>query len=54
MEILGKLDDREVVKVAIERLKKAGKLDFILGSTALGTYSECAARNFVAIVNILA
>jgi hypothetical protein len=44
-----------VVKVAIERLKKAGKLDdFILGGTALGTYSECAARNFVAIVNILA
>ncbi len=53
MEILDKLDEREVVKIALERLDAAGKEGFILGGTASGTYSERAARNFIAIVDVL-
>ena len=53
MEILDKLDEREVVKIALERLDAAGERGFILGGTASGTYSERAARNFIAIVDVL-
>lgn len=53
MEILDKLNTDEVAEIALERLRAAGNTGFILGGTASGTYSEHAARNFMALVDVV-
>ena len=53
MEVIDKLPAASVVAIALERLDAAGDRGFILGGTASGTYTEAAARNFIAIVDAL-
>jgi hypothetical protein len=59
--IVGNLDDMEVIErcseedvcgVAAERLEQAGDVGFMLGGTSSGTYTERAARNFIAMVGV--
>jgi uroporphyrinogen-III decarboxylase len=59
--IVGNLDDMEVVErrprqevcdIAAERLERAGQVGFLLGGTSSGTYTERAARNFIAMVEV--
>jgi len=52
MEVLDKLDKAAVCNLARERLAAAGKRGFVLGGTASGTYGECAARNFIAMIAV--
>ena len=49
MEVIDRLPEEEVVAIARERLEAAGDRRFILGGTASGTYTERAARNFIAM-----
>ena len=59
--IVGNLDDMEVIdkepeavvrKIAAERIALAGPDNFVLGGTASGTYTEKAARNFIAMAEV--
>ncbi|MBI3911684.1 MAG: hypothetical protein HY320_12235 [Armatimonadetes bacterium] len=59
--LVGNLDDMEVLEqwdaVAVKelgrrRIEEAGARGFVLGGTASGTYTERAARNFVALVDV--
>jgi uroporphyrinogen-III decarboxylase len=52
MEVLDKLPREDVMRIARDRLREAGKEHFILGGTASGTYGERAARNFMALVEV--
>lgn len=52
MEVMEKLPFHEIAPMAIERLEAAGHRGFILGGTASGTYTEKAARNFIALVEV--
>jgi len=52
MEILEKRSPEEVQALARERLAQAGPDGFVLGGTASGTYTEPAARNFLALVEV--
>jgi hypothetical protein len=52
MEVMDKLPFHEIAPMAIERLEAAGDRGFILGGTASGTYTEKAARNFIALVEV--
>jgi hypothetical protein len=49
MEVIDKLDTATVVQIARERVGQAGPDGFVLGGTASGTYTERAARNFIAM-----
>lgn len=53
MEILDKRSTQEVSDLARELLAAAGDRGFILGGTASATYSEHAARNFIALVDVV-
>lgn len=59
--IVGNLDDMEVIdkepeavvrQIARERIAQAGPDNFVLGGTASGTYTERAARNFLAMADV--
>jgi hypothetical protein len=61
--IVGNLDDMEVIdkepeavvrKIAAERIALAGPDNFVLGGTASGTYTDKAARNFIAMADVAA
>ncbi len=53
MEVIEQLPEEEVVAIARERLQAAGERRFILGGTASGTYTERAARNFIAMAALV-
>lgn len=52
MEMLEKLSFEELRPMALERIEAAGDRGFILGGTASGSYTEKAARNFVALAEL--
>jgi hypothetical protein len=52
MEIVEQLDRDAVQEIARERIAQAGADGFCLGGTASGTYTERAARNFIALVDV--
>ena len=52
MEVVDQLPEAEVCAIAAERLEQAGPAGFILGGTASGTYTDRAARNFIAMVRV--
>lgn len=61
--IVGNLDDMEVIdkepeavvrQIARERIALAGPDNFVLGGTASGTYTDRAARNFLAMADVAA
>lgn len=54
MEVINALPEGEVLEIARERMRAAGSRAFILGGTASGTYAEPAARNFIAMANMVA
>ncbi len=53
MEIINQLPTEQVLAMARERLEAAGDRGFILGGTSSGTYGEHAARNFIAMAEML-
>jgi len=53
MEIIDALPEGDVLAIARERLEAAGPTAFILGGTASGTYGEKAARNFIAMAEMV-
>ena len=52
MEIIDKLPEEAVKAIARQRIEEAGRRGFVLGGTASGTYTERAARNFMAMVEV--
>jgi len=52
MEVIDKLSAEQVKAIAAERLDAAGTRGFVLGGTASGTYTERAARNFIAMRDV--
>jgi uroporphyrinogen-III decarboxylase len=52
MEVIDKLPERTVCEIARERIIQSGGAGFVLGGTASGTYTERAARNFIAMVDV--
>lgn len=52
MEILEKLPTDAVLAIARQRIEEAGCRGFVLGGTASGTYTEKAARNFIAMAEL--
>jgi len=52
MEVIDKLDEVSVRKLARQRIEEAGPDGFVLGGTASGTYTEKAARNFMAMAEV--
>ncbi len=53
MEVLDKLPTEEIVKRGLKLVELAGPDGFVLSGTASGTYGERAARNFMALAEIL-
>ncbi len=53
MEVLDKLPTEDVLKMAAQRLRDADRVHFILGGTASGAYGERAARNFIAMAEMV-
>lgn len=53
MEVIDRLPEEQVVRIAEERLDAAGEHGFILGGTASGTYTERGARNFIAMAEMV-
>jgi len=54
MEILNKIDEEMVIKIAMERIKDLKPIGFILAGTASGIFGEKAARNFIALAEMMA
>lgn len=54
MEILNKMDEEMVKKIALERIKDMKPRGFILGGTASGIFGERAAYNFIALAEMMA
>ncbi len=52
MEVIDKLDEASVRRIARQRIEEAGPDGFVLGGTASGTYTEKAARNFMAMAEV--
>jgi len=52
MEVIDRLPTEQVKAIAQERLAAAGNVGFILAGTGSGTYSERAAANFIAMVEV--
>ena len=52
MEILESLDQETVENMARKCIEAAGPDSYVLGGTASGTYTEKAARNFIALVDV--
>jgi hypothetical protein len=53
MEVLERLPEADVLAIAAERLDAAGPDRLMLGGTASGTYTDPAARNFIAIAQMI-
>ncbi len=53
MEVLDKLPTDEVIKRGLRLVEQAGPDGFVLSGTASGIYGEHAARNFIALAEIL-
>lgn len=53
MEIINQLPTDRVLAIARERLESAGDRGFLLGGTSSGTYGEHAARNFIAMAEMV-
>jgi uroporphyrinogen decarboxylase len=54
MEIINQLPTEQVLAIARERLEAAGDRGLLLGGTSSGTYGEHAARNFIAMAEMVA
>jgi len=52
MEVLGKYSEEEVKDIARTNLEAYGIEGHIIGGTTSGTYTEHAARNFIALVDV--
>ena len=52
MEILESLDQETVKEMGRKCIEAAGPDSYVLGGTASGTYTEKAARNFIALVDV--
>jgi len=52
MEVLGKLPAEEVKRIARSNLESYGTRGHILGGTTSGTFTEHAAKNFIAMVEV--
>jgi len=52
MELIDKLPAQQVKAISRERIEQAGKTSFVLGGTASGTYTDKAARNFMAMAEV--
>ena len=52
MEIVDKLETKDVQVIARQRIEEAGLRGFILSGTASGTYTEKGARNFIAMAEV--
>jgi uroporphyrinogen-III decarboxylase len=52
MEILESLDEETVKDMGRKCIEAAGPDSYVLGGTASGTYTEKAARNFIALVDV--
>jgi hypothetical protein len=50
--VVEQLPEAEVRAIAAARLEAAGSTHFMLGGTASGTYTDSAARNFVALTRV--
>lgn len=53
MEVLESLDEETVKDMARKCIEAAGPDSYVLGGTASGTYTEKAARNFIALVDVV-
>lgn len=53
MEIIDRLPEAEVLAIAAERLEQAGPAHFMLGGTSSGTYTDRAARHFIAMAKMV-
>jgi uroporphyrinogen-III decarboxylase len=54
MEVIDKLPEAKVLEMARERIIESEGWGFVLGGTASGTYTERAARNFMAMADLAA
>lgn len=54
MEVVESLPTEQVLEIARERWQDAGSSGFVLGGTASGCYTERAARNFLAMAEMVA
>ena len=54
MEVIDKVSEAEIRLLARQRIEEAGPDGFVLGGTASGTYTERAARNFMAMAEVSA
>ncbi len=52
MEVVERLDTQTVCELGRQCLEAAGPVGYCLGGTASGTYTERAARNFIALVDV--
>lgn len=52
MEVLETRSREEVLRMAANLLERTGKLGYMLAGTSSGIYSEPAARNFIALVDV--
>jgi len=52
MEVLESLDQETVMQMGRRCIELAGTKSYVLGGTASGTYTEKAARNFIALVDV--
>lgn len=52
MEVLESLDQETVKAMSRRCIESAGTKSYVLGGTASGTYTEKAARNFIALVDV--
>jgi len=52
MEVLESLDEETVKDMGRKCIEAAGPDSYVLGGTASGTYTEKAARNFIALVDV--
>jgi uroporphyrinogen-III decarboxylase len=52
MEVLESLDQKTVMQMGRRCIELAGTKSYVLGGTASGTYTEKAARNFIALVDV--
>ncbi len=52
MEVLEQWAEEAVRELGRRRIEEAGATGFILGGTASGTYTERAARSFIALVDV--
>ncbi len=53
MEVLNKLPTEEVLRLGRLLIEQAGPDGFVLSGTASGTYGERAARNFLALADMV-